>query len=319
MNAAAWVIVAIVGLSALGVLVWLLASSSLVRVPTGRLGLKLSRGRATDITLPPGLHWVPALRRVQLVEYPSVELAYRAGADDALDTDLERSGPQLPVALGDRTSAVVRYTVRFSLDPEQLRMVHELYGPDGIFSVVRDVSQRAVSATLSDPDVGADDVYGASHVTCEAALTVALRSALAESGLLLRSFVLGDVDLGRTGEIIQATARARHEREFEEAEAQVRIERARNDAKLSEQVTTPTDSAWRYRQSELWREAARLSPWVPMGGPQQTSAVGHSANSSTASATKTSRTSRKTAATAAAAGEPPTDDREPEGAGGPDA
>jgi hypothetical protein len=64
----------------IGLLAWLLLAASFVRVPSGSLGLVMIKGKATDKALPPGGHFVPALRRQMIEEYPSVELAYRAGA-----------------------------------------------------------------------------------------------------------------------------------------------------------------------------------------------------------------------------------------------
>jgi hypothetical protein len=66
--------------------------------------------------------------------------------------------------------------------------------------------------------------------------------------------VLGTVDFGRTGEVIQATVRARHELEREQAEAATRLARALNDADLQQKMTTSGEAAWRYRETDLWRD-----------------------------------------------------------------
>ena len=102
----AWIIVLVVAIPMIGVLVWIVVAASLVRVPSGSLGLLMVKGRATDTALLPGPHFVPALRRKMVEIYPSVELTYRAGGPAAADGDaLERSGPPLEVTLGDRTRA----------------------------------------------------------------------------------------------------------------------------------------------------------------------------------------------------------------------
>jgi hypothetical protein len=167
MSTLAWIIFLILILPAIGLLIWIILAASFVRVPSGSLGLVMARGKATDRSLPPGGHFVFALRRVIIEEYPSVELAYRA--DGLGDTEqvgfkrslgdrrvnrgsfdrLEVSGPTLQVTLGDRTEATVVVTVRFQLLPENLKQVHERYGPNGVFGVVRDVSTRAVLSTLA--------------------------------------------------------------------------------------------------------------------------------------------------------------------------
>ncbi len=306
MSTLAWIIFLILILPAIGLLVWIILAASLVRVPSGSLGLVMSRGKATDRTLPPGGHFVFALRRVIIEEYPSVELAYRA--DGLGDTEqvgfkrslgdrrvsrgsfdrLEVSGPTLQVTLGDRTEATVVVTVRFQLLPENLKQVHERYGPNGVFGVVRDVTTRAVLSTLAEHHDGIEQFFGAQRRDCEQRLATAVRDALEADSIVMTGFVLGAVDLGRTGEVVQATVRARYELERERAEAQTRELRAQNDADLQKHVT-PSDDAWRYRETDLWRElvartdglnvavAARPLPAAAATTPDATGAGGTAA------------------------------------------
>lgn len=272
MSTLAWVILLIFLLSALGLLAWAVLANSFVRVPSGSLGLLMVKGRATEQTLLPGPHFVFALRRRMVEEYPSVELAYRA--DGSSDTDrgspgsttavqasapnrstrLERTGPSLRVTLGDRTEASVAMTVRFQLVPERLREVHERFGPDGVFGVVRDLSARAVRSTLCDTGFDIEQFFGAKRTACEEQLAKAVREALLAEGINMTGFVLGAVDLGKTGDVIQATVRARYELEREKAEAETRAVRALNDANLEERLGAPSDAAWRYRETDLWRD-----------------------------------------------------------------
>ncbi|MFF5289701.1 SPFH domain-containing protein [Paractinoplanes globisporus] len=262
MSAVAWIILLIFLLSALGLLGWVVLGNSLVRVPSGSLGLLMAKGRATDQTLLPGPHFVFAFRRRMVEEYPSVEMAYRAdGIGDPADGNtgggsatLESPGPPLRVTLGDRTEATVAMTVRFQLVPERLREVHERFGPYGIFGVVRDQSARAIRATLSDTDFGIEQFFGADRTACEERLAEAVRKAVQPDGIKVTGFVLGAVELGKTGEVIQATVRARYELERERAEAETRSVRALNDANLEERLGAPSDAAWRYRETDLWRE-----------------------------------------------------------------
>ena len=145
-------------------------------------------------------------------------------------------------------------TVRFRLTPEQLRLVHERFGPKGFFGIVRDESSRAVITTLGATEVGIDSLFGPARGKCEELLRSAADSALAADGIELTSLLLGPVDLGRTGEVIQATVRARYELEREQAEAATRMARALNDADLQQHLTDSSDAAWRYRETDLWRE-----------------------------------------------------------------
>jgi regulator of protease activity HflC (stomatin/prohibitin superfamily) len=251
----AWIIVLVVAIPMIGVLVWLVVTASLVKVPSGSLGLLMVKGRATDTALLPGPHFVPALRRKMVEIYPSVELTYRAGGPPAADGDaLERSGPPLEVTLGDRTRATVPYTVRFRLVPDELRHVHERFGPAGVFGIVRDASSAAISAALRDPAIGIDDMFGASLEVCQKSVGAAVAEALDASGIELSAFLLGAAEFGRTGDVIQATLRARHELEREQAEAPTRLARAANDADLQQNLTLSNEDAWRYRETDLWGE-----------------------------------------------------------------
>jgi hypothetical protein len=286
----AWVIFLLVAVPLIGVVVYLLLDESFVRVPADSLGLLLVRGVPTNTTLGPGVHWVPALRRRVLVEYPALELAYRAGetwqaADES--TDLERGGPALQVMLGDRTVVVAGYTVRFRLDKERLPEIHTRFGPDGIWAAVRDETSRTLRESLGDARLGVDELFGPSRLTMEAELTAAMSEALSSMGLVVTMFSLGDLDLGRAGEVIQATVRARLELAREEAEAAMRIARARIDSELGPFVDMATaEAALRYREVDSWRELSPAwgRPAVPYsGGSTTASTAGSTAGSTTGS------------------------------------
>ena len=272
MSTVAWIIVLIVAIPVLALLVWTVFQASWVRVPSGSLGLLMVKGRATDTALLPGPHFVPALRRKMVEIYPSVELTYRAGGPPAADGDvLEKSGPPLEVTLGDRTRATVFFTVRFRLVPEKLRHVHERFGPAGVFGIARDASSAAVSAALRDPAIGIDDMFGAPLEVCQKSVSAAVAKALDDSGIELSAFLLAPAELGRTGEVIQAALRARHELEREQAEAPTRLARAVNDADLQQNLTLSNEDAWRYRETDLWGELVQrtqaLSIAVRNAGP----------------------------------------------------
>lgn len=250
-----------VALPLLGFLLWLLLESSFVRIQPGRLGLVLVRGRATDKALGPGPHFVPSFRRMMVEQYPSNELSYRAGARDDEPPDpgsLEHAGPSLRAVLGDRAWVELGYTIRFRVRPEQLREVHDRFGPDGLWAVVRDRSARTIRSHLADPQLGVDALFGPARRALEADAGAAVAEALAAEGFETTLFSLDDVDLGRTGEVIQATVRARHELEQEEAEAATRLARARIDAELEPFVLgAATDAALRYREVDVWRDVAQ--------------------------------------------------------------
>jgi SPFH domain / Band 7 family len=263
----AWIIFFVVAIPVIGILVWLYVDEAFVRVDPGKLGLVVIRGKATDRALSPGPHFVPVLRRIMIVEYPSLELSYRAGAggvpEDA-EAELERSGRPLRAVLGDRATMELGYTVRFRLDLNSLKMIHERFGPDGIWSAVRDTSARAVRASLSEPSVGIDDFFAEARRPLEKVVSEAVANAVREDGFELTMFSLGDIDLGRTGEVIQATVRARLELEREQAEAATRLAEVQTDAELTQYlVNVTTDAALRYRELDVLREMVH-APGAPM-------------------------------------------------------
>ncbi|MGC3994095.1 MAG: SPFH domain-containing protein [Propionicimonas sp.] len=259
------ILVLVIFVPLLALLVWALVRASIVRVPVGSVALLVVRGRATDHALPPGVHWVPALRRRQAVEYPSVELSYRASADPFSGSSVEGWGPPVDVILGDRASVVVSFTVRFRLDPASLRVVHERFGVDGIWSAVRDDAGAAIATELVAPTYAVDSFFGEDRIATQRALGRAVGAALEGDGITVTAFSLGQVNLGRHGEVIQATVRSRLEAEREENEASIRMLRVRHDAELAPYLSEVNSSALVYRQAQVWQALADR-----MEGPDRT-------------------------------------------------
>jgi hypothetical protein len=267
MSIGLWLVLVFIGIPLLSAAAWALIRQSIVRVPMGSLGLLVVQGKSTNRSLVPGVHWVPALRKRQCVSYPSVELSYRASADPAVASAVEASGPALKVVLGDRAEAVVGYTVRFQLVPDQLRVVHDRFGTNGYWSAVRDDSGAAVAATLAEPDVTLDSLYPGERGALELRLKNSVAAALSEDGMLLTGFTLGAVDLGRAGETVQATIRTRLELAREEAGAALQELRVRHDASLAQYLTEGGETALRYRQTEVWSELAHRPDTLRLSFP----------------------------------------------------
>jgi regulator of protease activity HflC (stomatin/prohibitin superfamily) len=252
-----WIVFLIVLVPFLALLGWMASSDSLINIPPGKVGLLMVNGRATDQVLQPGLHWVPRLRRRVVAEYPSLELSFRALRDgepmsDPVEND--RVGPPVRVTLGDRTQAVVGYTVRFRLDENRLKSVHERFGPDGFWTAVRDTSGQAIRLRIGESGVGVDDLFGSRWQELEQEIGESVTAVLGGEGLVVTMLSVGDVDLGRTGAVIQATVRARLELEREEAEAALRTARARIDSELEPLLSSVPDAALRYREVDVWRD-----------------------------------------------------------------
>jgi hypothetical protein len=268
-----WIIFLAIAVPLVAVVAWAVFDDSLVQIEPGQLGLLLVRGRATDRALEPGPHWVPALRRRMVQPYPSLELSFRTGTAPAVSTsELERTGPALHLMLGDRALVTVSYTVRFRLDQAMLQEVHNRFGPDGIWAAVRDETARTVRSALAQADVGLDDLFEPARGALERRVGDAVTAALAGSGFVVTMFSFGDLDLGRTGEVIQATARARLELAREHAEAGMRVARAKVDADLATYLAAPsTDVALRYREIDSWQQWARMAGFAQ---PSATRSIG---------------------------------------------
>jgi regulator of protease activity HflC (stomatin/prohibitin superfamily) len=266
----AWVVFLIVLVPFLLLLGFIASSDSIITIPPGNVGLLLKSGQATDTVVAPGLHWVPRLRKRMVAAYPSLELAFRAMPDgiSASESDaLDRIGQPLRVTLGDRGQATIGYTVRFRLDTTRLRSVHERFGPEGFWNAVRDVSGRALRHRLGESDVGVDDLFGDRRNALEAQVGEVVEEALNADGMIVTMFMIGDVDLGRTGDVIQSTVRARLELEREQAESGVRMARAKIDSELEPLLATLSDAALRYREVDVWRDLVFSQPERALPAP----------------------------------------------------
>jgi hypothetical protein len=122
--------------------------------------------------------------------------------------------------------------------------------------VIRDTTRRCLVAEAAGASV--DGVFGDDFVAFEQRCATALGAALAAVGFELEVFALREIDLGETGEVIQATLRADLELELEQALARVRQVRLDNDAAMAETLAGLDHHVMlRYRQLESWREILR--------------------------------------------------------------
>jgi regulator of protease activity HflC (stomatin/prohibitin superfamily) len=241
------VVVALVALAAMALL------STAIIVAPGTVALVLRRGKATGRALSPGRHFVAPWQKVNLQTYPSRELAFVAGGPSIADPRVEQVDAPLRVHLGDKAFAEVSYTVRCQLDPGELKAVHNRYGPEGLWPALRDTTRSTLLAEVGSGNVTIDDVYGDGFTALEQRLTTALDKALGSIGFDLRMFTLREIDLGETGEVIQAIVRADTELEREQAFAKVRTARLENDAAIGSLLAgVDADVLLRYRHIEAW-------------------------------------------------------------------
>lgn len=251
MDSAVWLVILVTSAGALFVL-WLVLLETSIRVPPGTLALLLRRGRATGRALGPGRHFVTPWSKFTMQLYPSRELALVSGGGEPVDPRVEHVDGPLTVRLTDRAMAEVSYTVRCQLDAGSLKSVHDRFGPEGIWPALRDSVRATLLAELEGSTTIADTF---DRAALEERCTKPLGEALDGVGFVLRAFTLRQLDLGETGAVVQETVRAAAELEREEAIAEVRRARIANDVAMIDVLgEANTDSAFRYRQLEAWRD-----------------------------------------------------------------
>jgi len=253
-NAATWILILILAPTVLFI-VWLVLLETSVKIDPGTIGLALLRGKSTGRTLTPGRHFIRPWRKVMIQTYPSRELALVAGGVQQANPDVDYLDTPASVLLSDQAMAEVSYTVRCQLVRDKVHDIHESYGPEGIWSVLRDVSRRTVIVETAGSGTTIGNVLGDGYGELERHVGAALTDALAEVGFELKMFSLRRVDLGMTGEIIQDTMRAGAELEREQAYAAVRRARVDNDSALLAEVDgLDHELVLRYRQVDAWRD-----------------------------------------------------------------
>lgn len=254
MGPAGWISI-LVGVVVVASLVWFVLLETSIRVEPGTIALLLNRGKATSRALKPGRHFMQPWRKVMVQIYPSTELAFVAGGRPSIDPRVEYVDDPLRVHLADRAVADVSFTVRCQLDTGKLKEVHNQFGPEGLWTALRDTTRSCLLTEASKGDITVGDVFGDGFPKLEARFAKSLDKALSASGFELKLFSLRSIDLGETGEVIQATVRAEAELEREQAMAKVRKVRLENDVAMQDLAgDVDADVMLRYRQIEAWRD-----------------------------------------------------------------
>ena len=204
MNAATWILILILAPTVLFI-IWLVLLETSVKIDAGTIGLALLRGKSTGRVLTPGRHFIRPWQRLMIQKYPARELALVAGGVQQANPDVDYLDPPVHVLLSDHAGAEVSYTVRCQLIRDKVQEVHESYGPEGIWSVLRDVSRRTVIVETAGSGTTIGNVLGDGYAELERRVGAALADALAEVGFELKLFSLREIDLGVTGEIVQDT------------------------------------------------------------------------------------------------------------------
>lgn len=125
----------------------------------------------------------------------------------------------------------------------------------------------ALAVALAQPDVTLDSLYPGQRQELEQQFKQRLAETLAADGMELAGFSLGAVDLGRAGETVQATLRARLGLAREEANAALQRLRVQHDAELTSRLAEVGETPLRYREAEMWRDLAFRSDGVGVSVP----------------------------------------------------
>lgn len=132
---------------------------------------------------------------------------------------------------------------------------------------MRDNVRAALAVALAQPDVTLDSLHPGQRQELEQQLKQRLAETLAADGTELAGFSLGAVDLGRAGETVQATLRARLGLAREEAHAALQRLRVQHDAELTSRLAEVGETPLRYREAEMWRDLAFRSDGVGVSVP----------------------------------------------------
>jgi len=173
MGAVFW-ISGLISLMVVVFVVWFVLLETSIVVEPGTLVLLLKRGAATDRALGPGRHFMQPWRKAMVEVYPSRELALVAGGLSSADERVDNSEAPLRLHLGDKTFVTLSYTVRCQLDPTRLKDVHNQYGPEGIWSALRDITRASLIAEAGSADVTVEDAFGDRFAALEQRLEQAL-------------------------------------------------------------------------------------------------------------------------------------------------
>jgi hypothetical protein len=114
-------------------LAWMVLNASMVRIPSGSLGLLMVNGRATDTALLPGPHFFLPFAERWSSSTPSVELSYRARAPQSTDDPGLQQSRQLVILVAlsklvgqvamPTLAAVLIYAAIGSFKPAEIRSV----------------------------------------------------------------------------------------------------------------------------------------------------------------------------------------------------
>jgi regulator of protease activity HflC (stomatin/prohibitin superfamily) len=175
-------------------------------------GLVIRRGRATTTTLPTGVHFAaPWNQTVEI--YPDHEMTYMTVPADRLmgegTADADYLDPPFGVIDQDGASAAIYYTIRFTLIRDELKQIHERFGPQGIKGIIRDESRRAIQAIFADGDYRLTDLARPTRPTLEQVLLERIKERLAANGFALVLFSLQEPDLRLLGQSLYEHVTAR--------------------------------------------------------------------------------------------------------------
>ena len=178
---------------ALLALIPLLASMSIVVVPSGEAGVRVSQISGTRPgTLYPGVHFVKPLLEY-VVTYDTRDRVFVAGDTKAKKTEGELPSDLLTVQAREGLSIGLAVTVRYRLDPRRLDYIHS--------SLPQPVETQIVPPVIASafrdlaPSYTVREIFATKRDEVRQKATEAITQKLAQDGILVKEVMLRDIQL----------------------------------------------------------------------------------------------------------------------------
>ncbi len=168
-----------------GVIV-LLVFFSANSIQYGSVGIVTQFGGLTDRKLDPGLHFVVPLVD-NVVTYRTQKITYETSEHS--DTSMANYTDQpVDTTTKDGQQVMVRYTIRFAIDPEKVRWIAENIGTEAelVEKIVKAESRVYVRNTVRGYDAGT--LYTGEIKQAQDELTKQLEPVFSKNGIILDSF-----------------------------------------------------------------------------------------------------------------------------------
>lgn len=165
--------------------------SSMAQVKYGNTAVVTRMGKVTDRTLTPGMHFkLPFIEGV--VKYNTQKITYET-SDNPDQSDANYTDYPADTTTKDGQQVKVRYTVRFSVDPNKVQWVANNVGKEDevVEKIVKTESRIHVRNTVRE--FNAEELYTGNIEQVQVEIQDRLTTIFEENGLILDSFGIRQV------------------------------------------------------------------------------------------------------------------------------